>query len=578
MNVKGHMFVSVAVLGSFACVLIAQEAQDLVKAALRGDVAAVQALLAKGADINANIGATALIMASQGGHGEVVQVLLAKGAEVNAKATDGRTALMMASQNRHGEVVQVLLAKGADVNAKANDGRTALMIASQNRHPEVVQTLLAKGADVNARANNGATALIMASQNSNGEVVQALLAKGADANAKLNDGRTALMLASQNGNHEVVQALLAKGADVNAKATDGRTALMTASKNGHGNYLGVVQALLAKRADVNAKANDGTTALDVATVLGHADIRALLLGPEPPSPAVRAGEPVYTIHPQALSGFGLQVSVRVNGAGPFWCLLDSGASQDLDVGTEVGKRAGLKPTSTHSVVSGMGGLVQTAPVSDVTLELDNLRIPHRTVEIAPSMAPLECIVGTRLFADYVVEVDYSTPDVRLYAPGSYRPATGAVNVPVTLDQVIIGRLLLQSGDAVDTRLVLDTGNTTSSDLILYKEFTDEQGILKRVSKVIKPQLRIQAAGGDDDILATRITRFSVGDVGIDNSAVLLIRTVSGLMAGGSLGAGFLHRFLVAIDVPHGRVYLTPNQTYSDPEPKWPWAAKLPMLR
>jgi ankyrin repeat protein len=46
--------------------------------------------------------------------------------------------------------VQALLARGADVNARANNGATALMLASQNGHNEVVQDLLAKGADVNA--------------------------------------------------------------------------------------------------------------------------------------------------------------------------------------------------------------------------------------------------------------------------------------------------------------------------------------------------------------------------------------------------------------------------------------------
>ena len=142
-------------------------AEDLISAAFRGDAAAVQALLAKGADVNAknNDGVTALMVASENGHLDVVQALLAKGAEVNAKderrrdradswppskatstwcrrcsprgprsmprRTTAATALMLASQNGHLDVVQALLAKGAEVNAKANDGATALMLASR---------------------------------------------------------------------------------------------------------------------------------------------------------------------------------------------------------------------------------------------------------------------------------------------------------------------------------------------------------------------------------------------------------------------------------------------------------------
>jgi ankyrin repeat protein len=282
-------------------------AADLISAAERGDAAAVQAFLAKGAEVNARAsnGATALIVASYNGHLEVVQALLAKGAEVNATAGAGWTALMGASYNGHREVIQTLLAKGADVNAKTNDGRTALDAATAGGHAEVrtllvqagakppvagpaedlisaaergdaavVQALLAEGTDVNAKTNDGRTALIVASYNGHLELVQALLAKGAEVNAKENDGATALIRASQQGHLEVVQALLAKGAEVNAKAYDGGTALIQASQQG---YREVAQALLAKGAEVNAKANDGRTALIQASQQGHREVVQALL-------------------------------------------------------------------------------------------------------------------------------------------------------------------------------------------------------------------------------------------------------------------------------------------------------------
>jgi ankyrin repeat protein len=42
--------------------------------------------------------------------------------------------------------VQALLAKGADVNAKINDGRTALICASEEGHSEIAQLLIKAGA------------------------------------------------------------------------------------------------------------------------------------------------------------------------------------------------------------------------------------------------------------------------------------------------------------------------------------------------------------------------------------------------------------------------------------------------
>ena len=60
-------------------------------------------------------------------------------------------------------VVQALVEKGADVNAKAEDGATPLIIAVGRGDPKVVKALLDNGADANAKDKNGRTALMRAS-------------------------------------------------------------------------------------------------------------------------------------------------------------------------------------------------------------------------------------------------------------------------------------------------------------------------------------------------------------------------------------------------------------------------------
>jgi ankyrin repeat protein len=116
-----------------------------------------------------------------------VQALLAKGADVNAKATDGSTPLMFAalghddaiaqllpsspsSKDDRLDIVQALLAKGAEVDAKQEHGMTALMAAPFKGHLDVVQALLAKGADVNAKASDGTTALDAAAQGGHADI------------------------------------------------------------------------------------------------------------------------------------------------------------------------------------------------------------------------------------------------------------------------------------------------------------------------------------------------------------------------------------------------------------------------
>ena len=113
----------------WATAAVAGPSEDLIDAATRGDVASAQALLAKGADVDAKTsdGVTALMAAALHGRLDMVQALLDKGAAVNARDYDGWTALLRASSKGQIDVAQALLDKGAQVNARTNDGVNALL-------------------------------------------------------------------------------------------------------------------------------------------------------------------------------------------------------------------------------------------------------------------------------------------------------------------------------------------------------------------------------------------------------------------------------------------------------------------
>lgn len=78
---------------------------------------------------------------------------------INIKNAKGETALMIACRHADEAVVDALLAKGADVNEKDNRGSTALMTASRayakperlESYERIVAQLLRKGADIAAR-------------------------------------------------------------------------------------------------------------------------------------------------------------------------------------------------------------------------------------------------------------------------------------------------------------------------------------------------------------------------------------------------------------------------------------------
>lgn len=141
--------------------------EQIVKAAMEGGTAAVNTLLAKGADVNAKgnySGWTPLILAAIKGNTELVNFLLAHDADVNAKSSPrSRTALMEAVRNRKVEAVKVLLGANPDVDAVDWEGYTALMFATISGQVDVVHVLLAYGADENVKNKTGSSALMMAS-------------------------------------------------------------------------------------------------------------------------------------------------------------------------------------------------------------------------------------------------------------------------------------------------------------------------------------------------------------------------------------------------------------------------------
>ena len=137
-----------------------------------GDLAAVNELIAMGADVNEEqFGAlggmlpsgTALHVAASAGRVQVCKSLLEAGGDVNAKNQQGVTPLLVGLSHGSIACVPTLLDHGADVNAADNRGRSALMLL-MNFGPadptaqNILHELLDKGADTNRRDSEGKSA------------------------------------------------------------------------------------------------------------------------------------------------------------------------------------------------------------------------------------------------------------------------------------------------------------------------------------------------------------------------------------------------------------------------------------
>jgi ankyrin repeat protein len=311
------------------------ESESFYTAIRANDLARLEALLKRGANVNAkdSRGLTPLMYCAVAGSAQSMKLLIDKGADVNARNAFGSTALMWSVTDR--EKVRLLVEHGADVNAASNKKHTALLLAvMSDQSAEIARFLIAKGANINAVDDGKITALNAATYGNDTETIKILIEAGQDVNAADIVGLTPLMNAAVYGNTPVVRLLLAKGAKINAvsarylgenvkngaiqtglltpllsalmapvapapefvktlldagarvNAQDvrGMTPLMAAVETDRQNHE-TVRLLLSRQASVSQKSATGETALDWARKFGSEPILGLLKqAPAPGTP------------------------------------------------------------------------------------------------------------------------------------------------------------------------------------------------------------------------------------------------------------------------------------------------------
>ncbi|MFG2882868.1 ankyrin repeat domain-containing protein [Streptomyces sp. NPDC048297] len=188
----------------------------------------------------------ALLDAADRGDVAAVRAALADGADPGTRDANGRTPLLRAALADRVEAAALLVAAGADVNAQDDREDSPWLVTGVTGSVAMMRALLPGGPDVTLTNRFGGVSVIPASERGHVAYVRAVLAEtGIDVDHVNRLGWTALLEAVILGDggrthQEVVEVLLAAGADPLLPDADGVTAREHAERRG---FQGIAAAL-----------------------------------------------------------------------------------------------------------------------------------------------------------------------------------------------------------------------------------------------------------------------------------------------------------------------------------------------
>ena len=293
----------------------------------------------------------------------------------------------------------------------------------------------------------------------------------------------------------------------------------------------------------------------------------------PPSYRFSSGNATLSIPVELIANGLVFVQAKVNDH-PGWFILDN-ASQGFLVDREYARQISLQTSGSAVSRNDVSDAVQVGIIRDVQISLPGMDLTHRNLvvidlkSLEPSIGhTVDGIIGSRLFDDFVVAVDYERRLLCIYLPDKYQPSPRETDLPVRLDehgfQFIDATIALPGVEPIAANFLIDGG--ANSYLDLYKPFSDAHHLPPPVMKLLDDPG--SSAGGNTESRDGRAERITIGPFAIQNPPVTFSQGTEGLMAvkdhAGLIGAQFLERFTVVFDNRSKRLWLTPNRSYADP--------------
>ncbi len=258
-----------------------------------------------------------LISAARSGDIAKIEQLLSKGADINAPEPEsGDTPILAAIDNSQWAAVELLLKHHPDLELQDKKGISPLyFVVSQGDSslPRVMQ-LLEAGASPDVGPshgdNAGATPLHIAAATCANGCLESLLRHGASSAKQLPDGATPLHTAAIGGDQKTIDLLCAAGASVSALNNDKRTPLHNCGITGNAT---VAAALIRLGAEVDGADAEGCTPLMRAVMKNHTEVAKVLLenGADPDFGFQADNTPMYPLFVAAMNGYDEMIGMLI---------------------------------------------------------------------------------------------------------------------------------------------------------------------------------------------------------------------------------------------------------------------------
>ena len=262
-------------------------------------------------------------------------------------------------------------------------------------------------------------------------------------------------------------------------------------------------------------------------------------------------------------GNHIYLRARVNGSGPLWFLLDTGATSSY-FDAQQAKALGL----------GIQGESKT-----VVLNLPGVRLRNQTFSIQPlgfgiyDGHAVDGMLGYDFISRFVIEINYANRTINLFAPQTYKHLGSGEAVPLTMladdsggKVPLVQATIFQPGrEPLAGKFIADTG--ARGALSFNSPFVAANKLLQSTAKTIQAPLGGGSMVRESQQPVGRVPSLQVGSFQFKNPVAVFFLDKQGVLASpdfdGVIGGEIWRRFKVVFDYSRRQMILKPNRRFSE---------------